>query len=185
MKKFYIIDPKGNYVSEDGTTHFTLLCGEELYAYLQTPEGKNKHFDTDVYENGDEIGIEIPQCFVKKHLVEKRHKQYCNDNEKEFVSVFLSIDTEMTGRDGEPMTLGDTIPDESMDVVADYQRKEDIASLRMALASLSADDYQLIYDLILSDNHVSEREYGRTHNIPQKTLNCRKQVILEKMRKFF
>lgn len=77
------------------------------------------------------------------------------------------------------------IANESVDVVAEVMHKMDLETLRKALRSLSECEYQLIYDLFLCEKAPTEREYARLHKIPQKTLNCRKHAIFEKLRKYF
>ena len=45
----------------------------------------------------------------------------------------------------------------------------------------------LTYDeimVLLADEPLTERQYGAVRGIPQKTVNCRKKVILGKLKKF-
>ncbi len=186
MKKFYIVDENGTYASADGKTRFTCLTGEELFKYLNSEERAGKEFYTYFDENDDEIGIEIPEDMRTKHIREKNHSDYLKSCEKEAGYVIVSINADIDGKDGEVMTYEEVLADEdSLAFMEEISRKEDIQTLRKALASLDADEYEIIYRLFLSDSHISERAYAREMGIADTTLNYRKQQILEKLRKFF
>lgn len=186
MKKFYIVDENGTYVSADRKTRFTCLTGEELFKYLNSEEKADKEFYTYFDENGDEIGIEIPVNMRKKHIREKNHSDYLKSCEKEAAYVVVSINADIDGKDGEVMTYEEVIADEdSLAFMEEISRKDDIQTLRKALASLCVDEYEIIYRLYLCENTISEREYATELGLPQKTLNNRKLAIFKKIRKFF
>ena len=61
-----------------------------------------------------------------------------------------------------------------------------ISTLYEALDTLTSDERALINLLFLeNDEGKSEREISREMGIPQKTLNCRKMKILQKLRSAF
>jgi hypothetical protein len=60
----------------------------------------------------------------------------------------------------------------------------DIKALHEALKMLTPKEYDLIYHLFLSEKPLSERQYCAVRGLPQKTVNCRKQAILSKLKKF-
>ncbi len=187
MKIFYVIDENGQYKSEDGTTRFSRLCGEELYAYLQTPEGSKKVFNTDLDDNGDEIGIEVPESEVKEHLVEKRRKQYVQDTQKASGFIMVSINTELEGVDGESMTYADIIAndEDDDDFIKAMQKKADLQTLRYALSTLLPDEFDLIFHLYLLDTPNTESEYGERIGKTQQAVHKKKKCILKKMKSFF
>ncbi len=186
MKIFYVVDENGIYKSEDGVTRFTRLCGEELYAYLQTPEGSCKVFSIGLDENGDEVGIEIPKEMVKEHYADRDHSRYLKKQEIESGLIFVSIEAELTGVDGEKMTYADIIADEEdEDFIATIQKKADIKTLRKALRLLKDAELDLILNLYLSENPITEEEYSNKIGISQQAVHKRKKCILKKLRSFF
>lgn len=186
MKKFYVVDENGTYASADGKTHFTCLTGKALFDYLTSEEGAKKEFYVDFDDNGDEIGVEVPEDKLEEHLKEKEHRKYLNKVQKEVGYTIVSLNADFDGKDGEQMTYEEVIADEdSLDFMEEISRKADIQILRKALASLDHDEYEIIYRLYLCENIISEREYATELGLPQKTLNNRKLVIFKKIRKFF
>jgi RNA polymerase sigma factor (sigma-70 family) len=61
-----------------------------------------------------------------------------------------------------------------------YLRKETRRSVQSALSALSKDECALITALFLDEK--TEREYSRETGIPQKTINRRKALIVNKLR---
>lgn len=90
--------------------------------------------------------------------------------------------------DGNPDDLlsgEELIADESVDVVAEVMHKMELETLRKALLSLSESEYQLIYDLFLKDNPLTERDLSKKYKVSQPVIHKRKMQIFEKLRKFF
>jgi FixJ family two-component response regulator len=60
----------------------------------------------------------------------------------------------------------------------------DLQALHEALKNLTPKEYDLIYKLYLSPNPMTERQISALAGIPQQTINCRRQAVLRKLRKF-
>lgn len=188
MAIYYYEDQNGKYSSYANARRFSRVSGKEAYAYLKSAEGKAKRFmkANDYEDGGDEVFVEIPAEYIKSYRQDERRKQYVNDIRED--AGFTEISLYAMQGDGNPNDLlsgEELIADESVDVVAEVMHKMELETLRKALRSLSESEYQLIYDLFLCENAPTEREYARLHKIPQKTLNCRKHAIFEKLRQYF
>jgi DNA-directed RNA polymerase specialized sigma24 family protein len=120
---------------------------------------------------------------IKKHRQEERRRQYKNDimEESEFVVISLFA-MESSSTIDDAISGEELIAEDTSDIVEDIFRKFELERLRRALAQLSDDEYQLIYDLFLQENPPSERFYSRAKGIPQKTVNCRKLAIFKKIK---
>ncbi len=185
MKKIYIEDKNGVYVSEDGTKRYTCLTGKELYSYLNEACNSQKFFEFFYDGRGNKIGIQIPEEMLEEHLIEKERRKYLKKIEKEMGYTIVSFYSSREGQDGEVINYESVIADDSDDFIEEIAHKADIKTLKKALASLNVEEYEIIYRLYLSDMPISERAYAREMRIPQKTLNCRKLRIFKKIRKFF
>ena len=78
----------------------------------------------------------------------------------------------------------ETISDENVDCEKEIERKQMIAALHKVLDSLKPEEYELIYNLYLAEEPISESQYSKNKGIPRKTINNRKLVILKKMKSF-
>lgn len=186
MKKFYIVDENGTYASADGKTHFTCLTGKDLFDYLNSEVGSKKEFYVDFDDNGDEIGVEVPEDKLEEHLKEKEHRKYLNKVQKEVGYTIVSLNADFDGKDGEQMTYEEVIADEdSLDFIEEISRKADIQTLRKALASLTVDELDLVTRLYLIDSPMTEAEYAELMNVNQSTVHRRKKTILQKLKTFF
>jgi hypothetical protein len=185
MVTYYIESPNGKYLSEDGKRKFDRYTGTSAYEYLNSEEAEGKRFFKFYPDDNpdNEINIEVPMNLIKKHRQEERRRQYKNDimEESEFVVISLfAMDSSSTTDDA--ISGEELIAEETSDIVEDIFRKFELERLRRALAQLSDDEYQLIYDLFLQENPPSERFYSRAKGIPQKTVNCRKLAIFKKIK---
>lgn len=185
MVTYYIESPTGKYVSEDGKRRFDRYTGKSAYEYLHSEEAAGKRFFKFYPDDNpdNEINIEVPMNLIKKHRQEERHRQYKNDimEESEFVVISLFA-MESSSTIDDAISGEELIAEETSDIVEDIFRKFELERLRRALAQLSDDEYQLIYDLFLQENPPSERFYSRAKGIPQKTVNCRKLAIFKKIK---
>ena len=185
MVTYYIESPTGKYVSEDGNRRFDRYTGKSAYEYLNSEEAAGKRFFKFYPDDNpdNEINVEVPMNLIKKHRQEERHRQYKNDimEESEFVVISLFA-MESSSTIDDAISGEELIAEETSDIVEDIFRKFELESLRRALAQLSDDEYQLIYDLFLQENPPSERFYSRAKGIPQKTVNCRKLAIFKKIK---
>ncbi len=186
MKKFYIVDENGTYASADGKTHFTCLTGKDLFDYLNSEVGSKKEFYVDFDDNGDEIGVEVPEDKLEEHLKEKEHRKYLNKVQKEVGYTIVSLNADFDGKDGEQMTYEEVIADEdSLDFMEEISRKADIQTLRKALASLTVDEMAIISALYLADKPMTECELAEDRGVTQQAIHKRKVFILNKLRNFF
>jgi DNA-directed RNA polymerase specialized sigma subunit len=184
MKIIYIEDENGKFISEDGKYRFSKLTGKELYAYLTSAKGKEKFFDFYPDDHGDEIGLEVPPSKIKQYLKDKRHKQYLDDIKEKSGIVEMSYDT-IINTDGEELSGEEIISDPDADVEAEMLHRIELQTLRKALKILSAEESAMIHALYLSDNPITEAEFGASIGESQQTVHYRKNAILKKIKKFF
>ncbi len=186
MKKFYIVDENGTYVSTDGKTRFTCLIGEELYNYLNSEEGSKKKFDVDLDDNGDEIGIEVPEDKIKEHLKDKNHSDYLRSCEKEMGYTTVSLNADFDGKDDEAMTYEEIVADDECEDIAEAVAKNDqLRILRLSLNILDDDERALIDALFFANPPMKVSEYSRKSGIPRMTITDRRERIFEKIREYF
>lgn len=187
MSIYYIENQNGTYHSEDNVRHFSKLSGAEAYEYLKTPEGSVKHFmrANDYEDGGEDVFVEIPESYIKKHLVSKRHEQYLNDCKKNseytLVSLYAISDS---GGDTEMISGEELIADESMDVFEIVNNRINLERLREALTHLNPKERELLRCFYFGEHSYSEREYAEQFGLPCMTVHNRKQAVLRKLRNF-
>ena len=188
MAIYYYEDQNGKYSSHTDARRFSRVSGKEAYAYLKSAEGKTRRFmkSNDYEDGGDDVFVEIPAEFIRDYRQGERREQYVNDIRED--AGFTEISLYAMQGDGNPNDLlsgEELIADESVDVVAEVMHKMELETLRKALLSLSEDEYQLIYDLFLKDNPLTERDLSKKYKVSQPIIHKRKMQIFEKLRKFF
>ena len=183
MKKFYIYDANGKYLSEDGQQRFTLLSGKALFNFLKTPEGKQKHFEIAIDDNGDEIGVEVPPLMVEEFIVEENHKNYTNRTKEQSGYTIISLSA---GKDEEGNTFSEeNVADEDADVQKEVLKKLELDTLRYALTQLNETERQLIFALFLSPKTLTLGEYAEILGVCVSTVYDRKKAALKKLKTFF
>ena len=184
IKVFYIEDKNGQYVSADGSKRWTRLTGQALYDFLQTERGKKTYFFVDTDDNGVAIGVEITD---KEQQIafetDKRRRRYMSDWQKESGYITVSFDYFET-EDG-TSTGDEVIPNDDDSIEDDVLRQFDLETLRRALDTLTEDEYALICALYLQDKPMTERDYAKAIGVPRTTLEYRKMLVLQKLKKFF
>lgn len=188
MAIYYYEDQNGKYSSHTDARRFSRVSGKEAYAYLKSAEGKTKRFmkSNDYEDGGDDVFVEIPAEYIRDYRQGERREQYVNDIRED--AGFTEISLYAMQGDGNPNDLlsgEELIADESVDVVAEVMHKMELETLRKALLSLSESEYQLIYDLFLKDNPLTERDLSKKYKVSQPIIHKRKMQIFEKLRKFF
>lgn len=188
MAIYYYEDQNGKYSSHTDARRFSRVSGKEAYAYLKSAEGKTRRFmkSNDYEDGGEDVFVEIPAEFIRDYRQGERREQYVNDIRED--AGFTEISLYAMQGDGNPNDLlsgEELIADESVDVVAEVMHKMELETLRKALLSLSEDEYQLIYDLFLKDNPLTERDLSKKYKVSQPIIHKRKMQIFEKLRKFF
>lgn len=124
---------------------------------------------------GDQL-IEVAEEVYMLHHQTKRRAQYLEERDLANGVVYYSnMDTEET-------TGEDSIPDKSTPPVDDaVVQKIMVEKLNQSLKLLSKDELKLVNALFYEG--FSEREWSVRSGIPQKTINDRKQRILNKLKK--
>ena len=134
-------------------------------------------------EDGNKIGIEASPEFLKAEESDKNHAAYLERQKAE--SGVEVISANIIVRDSETeVELIETVADITVNVELEALKAIDLQNLRKALGQLSKAEYDLIYHLYLADEPLTERQYGAVRGLPQQTVNCRKKVILGKLKKF-
>lgn len=188
MAIYYYEDQNGKYSSHTDARRFSRVSGKEAYAYLKSAGGKTKRFmkSNDYEDGGEDVFVEIPAEYIRDYRQGERREQYVNDIRED--AGFTEISLYAMQGDGNPNDLlsgEELIADESVDVVAEVMHKMELETLRKALRSLSESEYQLIYDLFLKDNPLTERDLSKIYKVSQPIIHKRKMQIFEKLRKFF
>lgn len=180
-KKYFILDPNGEYYSVDRTKRFSCLTGQALYAYLRSKEAKGKFFFESQYDKNTVYGVEVPPEKVLKFKKEKNHAYYIVLVMKEldisFTSLEVMVDAESESVSGEQaLALG------SGDVEDEIIRKVTYEELHKAIAKLSKTEQILIKAIFFKG--ATERRLAHKYGISQVAIHKRKQRILEKLKKF-
>lgn len=188
MAIYYYEDQNGKYSSHTDARRFSRVSGKEAYAYLKSAEGKTRRFmkSNDYEDGGEDVFVEIPAEYIRDYRQGERREQYVNDIRED--AGFTEISLYAMQGDGNPDDLlsgEELIADESVDVVAEVMHKMELETLRKALLSLSKSEYQLIYDLFLSDPTMKEADVAKKLSKTQQMINKDKNRILKKLRNFF
>jgi DNA-directed RNA polymerase specialized sigma24 family protein len=124
---------------------------------------------------GDQL-IEVNKEVYLLHHQTKRRAQYLEERDLANGVVYYS------DMDTEEITGEDAIPDKiSPDVDEAVVQKIMLEKLKSSLILLNQAEMELIKALFYDG--VSEREWSAVTGIPQKTINDRKQRILNKLKK--
>ena len=181
--QFYIKDENGIFLSIDGKVKYTCLEGQKLYNFLKTKDGRNRCFHVEIDEDGNKIGIEATPEFIKAEESEKNHASYLERQKAKFGLEIISSNGNVRNNETD-LQLIETIADVTVDVESEVIKAIEKQSLRKALERMTADEYDLLYYLFLSEKPLTERQYGAARGLPQKTVNCRKQAIFSKLKKY-
>ena len=188
MAIYYYEDQNGKYSSHTDARRFSRVSGKEAYTYLKSAEGKAKRFmkANDYEDGGEDVFVEIPAEFIRDYRQGERREQYVNDIRED--AGFTEISLYAMQGDGNPNDLlsgEELIADESVDVVAEVMHKMELETLRKALLSLSEDEHQLIYDLFLKDNPLTERDLSKKYKVSQPIIHKKKCRFLRNSESFF
>ena len=177
---------KKNYEMDYAQDNWILLTLEEFEEFLKTEDGKRrkKGIARMPYCEKDEVSFwECGEATALEWIKEDNRHQYLRtlpDDEKFEV---LSIEA-MLNADGEEYGE-DCIPDLDEDVVREVIRKLEIERLSVVLASLDEEEMEMIKQLYLQENPITEKEYAVQIGESQQTVHYRKKTLLEKIRKNF
>ena len=185
MKKIYMVKKNPNLPeSED---NWIMMNGYEFARFMETEEGqrRKKNF-AQIDACGEEDDIYVVECGeerAKAWRSEKDAHDYLKECEAESgieTVSFYAIDSE-----GEEIDLEDIVADPESDVVAEVIRKVSHDALMEALSTLSDSEYDLIFQLYLSDEPLSLSEIAERENVYVSTIMRRRDKILEKIQNYF
>lgn len=180
----YYEDKNGTVFSADKKRSFSVVSGEDAYAFLRSKKCKGKRFYRTQTEEtgGDAILVEVPPKKVKTVRKEERRKQYVNDcmKNKEFTILHLGDMDSDDGISGEELIASQ---DESVDTLA--IRSLDLKTLKKALSTLSEKEYEVIEKMFLVPNPMTERELAALLNVSQPAIHKRKNFAFKKIKIFF
>lgn len=184
MKIYYIEDQNGKYASADGSRRFAKLEGKVAYDFLKSPMGQGRRFMKLVNTEGvdDEINIEVHADDVKVFRTYQRREQYISDNARENPYTIISISYAECDDEEYPE---ESLADEFVNIEEEVLRQVDLETLRMALDSLSEDDYALIWALYLQEHPMTTRDYAKKTGVQQTTVMRAKKRILNILKNFF
>ena len=161
---------------------WTELSGKEFYALVKSPNGNGRYFihyfDWEDPEAGDWYYEATKESYDKWHVYQQAKYRKLMEKLQNPIE-FVSLDQVLYYDDnGDPITLADTIPEEVPDAI--YGEMDEV------IATLKPEEQALI-NLLFLDNFEdkSERQIAKELGLPQKTLNCRKMAILQKLRSVF
>lgn len=180
--KFYIKDSNGKFFSENRNIRYSMLEGKMLDEYIASGECKSKNFFVFFDDLGNRIAIEGSKEIIEKYIVDVRHSRYLRTIKNELGCVVVSGDVPIRHLDN--LTIFDTLVDESIRFDDALIESDLLERLRLAIALLEPEEYDLVYFLYLMDNPFSERELAFLTDTAQTTINYRKTKVIEKIKKF-
>ena len=157
------------------------LAGQEFLALVRSAEAAGRYFvKLENAQDGTAIVIEATKANYLAWRKEKRHREYLETcaGDKHIVS-YHALKTD-DGYYGE-----ETLEDKEVDVLSESLAAIARETLKAALASLSADEYELIAYLYLAEKRGTERGYAALHGVTQKAINKKKNSVLTKLKNFF
>lgn len=185
MKTYYYEDKNGEFFSEDKSRRFSRVSGRAAYKFLNSPEGKGRRFmlasDT---EDGVTVYVEIPRDMISDIRTDERRKQYLRDCKNKY-SNSASASQARIDIDNLIESRNDISAEEISNPESIHIHEQEIQQLKDSLKLLNEAEIDIINALYLQDEPISEREYARRKNIPQRTLNDQTRRILSKLKKFF
>ena len=159
MIYIYFNDKNGTIYSADKQRCFSVVFGDDVYAFLRSEKNKEKRFYRTQTEEtgGDMVLIEVPPEKVRAVRKEERRKQYVSDcmKNKEFTILHLGNMDSDDGITGEELIAS---LDESVDTLA--IRNLDISTLRKALKTLNEKEYEVIASLHYASPPLTEAQLG-------------------------
>ncbi len=185
MKKIYMVKKNPNMPeSED---NWIMMNGYDFAMFIKTEEGqrrKNNFAQIDACGEDDDIYIvECGEERAKKWRAEKDAHDYLK--ECEVNSGFETISFNAVDADGEELNLEDVVADPDSDVESEAFRRMKKEKIRSIVNLLSEDEYNLIFELFLSDEPMSLSEIADRENVAVSTIMRRRDKILEKIKNYF
>ena len=182
-KKFYVLDEQGSIKSSDGKKRYKLLCGKELYEFLQSSQGKRRKFTIEEDDNGDEIGVEIPEYLIPEYKREENRKEYLLRWQEELGITLVSYDA--IDINGEEISGDEIICDETAVNAEDLLiEKEDRQRLTDAIRSLTKEELYILKGLFFENPRKTETSLGKELGMTHQAIHKKKEKIFEKIKNF-
>ena len=163
------------------------MTGKEFLEFKRNPENKHRKFIefVDEYNEAPTIVIEATQERYDEWHKEEERKRRRKQQEKKRAYKLVSMDEEIPSIESGEITLHDVLPDENVIVEDDAIKNCMISRLREAVKELSKDESELIANLYLVENPLTEKAYAEYLGVSQQEINKKKLIVLEKLRKIF
>ena len=155
MKVFYVSDANGEFFSEDKKVRYKELSGKELHNFLEL-NGSNNFFSTDTDDEGNVVGVELPQKYKAEWEKERLHSRYLREVSESYITISLEMNV---GEELDDVLESFISDEETEDIFVTISKRELIRSLQKILPSLDKEEYEMINSLILSDDRMTLREY--------------------------
>lgn len=119
--------------------------------------------------------LEVSLDKYKEFYQDIEHNKYIRKLKKKYkvFSIEKLQDEDFDGKD--------VLRDTNVDIELDIERREEIEQLKKALLELNTEDYNLIKALFFDEKTV--REYAEIKGIPYSTIQYKKKIVLEKLKK--
>jgi RNA polymerase sigma factor (sigma-70 family) len=160
------------------------LTGKQFKEFVNNPENKNRYF-IKFNEDEEDTFTSVVEATYENYLEydrERKKKAYNGKKAFDEHTVFVDLDEVVYYDDDDPITRAEIIADEDAYVEPNHEQLL-INELYDALEALSYEERELVDLLFLkNDDHKSERRIAEELGVPQKTLNCRKQAIIKKLK---
>ncbi len=173
---YYIKDANGALLSTDRKTAFTALQGKAAYEYLNSEEGRGKHFFRYKDDHGNTIAIEVDEELFRRYNREQKAQAYRERCNQESGKTVISLDSQI-----EDLMFVECIADESVNIEIEYEEQETLEAMRHSVSLLSLAEQDMIAQLYLRDEPLTEREYAGLQGLSQTTVNYRKRRALDKL----
>ena len=186
----YARTESGAFSSLDSTQNYTRLTGFSALEYMKARDQKQFAKWYGAYEDPqyfyDDIYFEVDPSETKGYYKDKRRAQYVEDSKEESGIEEISLEAEVSGDDSyEDICLYETIPCDGVSVEDQGLDSVSIEALAKALEQLSKVEYDLIYALYLSPHRVTQKEYATKLGIAQSSISHRRDLVFEKLKKYF
>lgn len=168
-------------------TEWVEMTGKEFLEFKRKPENKHRKFiaNVDEYKELPTIVMEATQERYDEWNREEQRKRRRKEEENKRGYKLVSMDEEILGIESGEITLHDVIPDENVDVEKNGIKNCMISRLKEAIKELSKDEAELITNLYLRENPLTEKAYADCLGVSQQAVNKKKLIVLEKIRKIF
>lgn len=179
MKKFYVLDQSGDLLSNDGKKRYRELTGKDLFHYLKSDEGKTKVFHRMEDDEGNEIGVELPEENIQEYLSEEWHRQYLWQLKEELGVTVLSMEGLLEEGEASGEEL---LEDSSQDLETYVIAKEEKDMLKKALNLLQPKEKAVLEALYLSDEKKSGTEVAEEWGVSSQYINKVKRRAIRKLK---